>query len=185
MCDHFNFLAPFYERFIPPADGEKMRRYLCPAPGLTLLDAGGGTGRVAQTLRDDFDHIVIADFSAGMLRQARAKELDCVQAASESLPFGAVFDRVLMVDAFHHVADQRKTAQELFRALKPGGLLVLQEPDIHRFVVKIIAVAEKLALMRSHFLSVEQIADFYADLPAEVTIARDGFEAWLVVRRLQ
>lgn len=184
MFDHFTFLAPWYERLIPPADGEKMRHHLQPSPGLTLLDAGGGTGRVAQSLREDFARIVVADISSGMLRQAHRKGFDCVRTMTESLPFDAVFDRVLMVDAFHHVAAQRQTARELFRVLKPGGLLVIQEPDIRRLVVKMIAITEKLALMRSHFLSAEQIAAFYADLPAEVTIQRDDFEAWVSVRRL-
>ncbi len=184
MFDHFDVLAPVYERLISPPDRETMRRYLQPAPEMNLLDVGGGTGRVAQVLRDDFASIVIADLSAGMLKQARARGLDCVWAQSERLPFSAAFDRVLMVDAFHHVIEQAETARDMFRALKPGGLLVIQEPDIHRWVVKLIAVLEKMALMRSHFMAAEAIGALFAGLPAEVRWYREGHQAWVLVRRL-
>ncbi len=184
MFDHFDLLAPVYERFIAPPDGETMRRYLQPAPSMRLLDVGGGTGRVAQVLREDFAAIVIADLSPGMLAQARARGLDCVLGQSERLPFAAAFDRVLMVDAFHHVLEQAETAREMFRALKPGGLLVIQEPDIRRWSIKLVALLEKLALMRSHFLSAEAISALFADLPARVEIHREGHQAWVLVHRL-
>ena len=58
-----------------------------------------------------------------------------------------------MVDALHHVIHQGQTAREMYRVLKPGGRIVIEEPDIRKFGVKLIAVAEKLLLMRSHFLS--------------------------------
>ncbi len=184
MFDHFNLLAPFYERFISPPDGKAMRRYLQPDASLLLLDVGGGTGRVAHVLREDFAAIIIADVARGMLRQARRRGLDCVQTQSEQLPFASTFDRVLMVDAFHHVYNQEKTAHEMFRLLKPDGLLVIQEPDIQQWPIKVVAVLEKLALMRSHFLAAEAIAALFADLPAQVEVHRDGHQAWVLVRRL-
>ena len=58
-----------------------------------------------------------------------------------------------MVDALHHVINHGQTAREMYRVLKPGGRIVIEEPDIRSFYVKLIAVAEKLLLMRSHFLS--------------------------------
>lgn len=48
IFDHFDFLAPFYETFIPPKDPQEMWAMAdLPVSGV-LLDAGGGTGRVAQ-----------------------------------------------------------------------------------------------------------------------------------------
>ncbi|MEJ5224357.1 MAG: methyltransferase domain-containing protein [Anaerolineales bacterium] len=178
--DHFDFLAPHYDRIIRFQRLEKMLNLLgLPTPG-RLLDAGGGTGRVAEHLRPHVDEIVVADISTGMLAQSRAKSLDAACVASERLPFAeSTFDRVLMVDALHHVIHQGQTMSELYRVLKPGGRLVIEEPDVRTFAVKLIAIAEKLALMRSHFLTPPQIA---ALLPpdAQVTIETEDYNAWVI-----
>src|SRR3970040_1698460 len=120
-----------------------------------LLDAGGGTGRVAQFMSGKANPIVVADLSCKMLSEARQKDgLRPVCSHTEKLPFpDETFARIIMVDALHHVCDQRGTVGELWRTLQPGGRLVIEEPDLRLFGVKLLAIAEKLALMRSHFLS--------------------------------
>ncbi len=39
-------------------------------------------------------------------------------------------DRVLCMDAFHHVPNQRQVLSELFRVLKPGGIVGFNEPGL-------------------------------------------------------
>jgi demethylmenaquinone methyltransferase/2-methoxy-6-polyprenyl-1,4-benzoquinol methylase len=183
--DHFDFLAPHYERFIQPKDPQQMRRLTdLPADG-PFLDAGGGTGRVAQFMVGKANPIIVADLSLKMLDKARAKSgLLAACSASEHLPFPThFFARIIMVDALHHVIDQKKTILELWRTLKPGGRLVIEEPDLRIFTVKLLALAEKLALMRSHFLSPPAIVNLFNDLGAKVSIEVDGFNAWVVVEK--
>ncbi|PWH17568.1 MAG: methyltransferase type 11 [Anaerolineae bacterium] len=183
MFDHFDVLAPLYDRAIPFSRLDWMLRVVnLPVDGL-VLDAGGGTGRVAAALRPYARDVVVADVSAGMLAQARNKQLTGLRAPSERLPFPEnTFPRIIMVDALHHVSNQRQTLAELWRVLQPGGRLVIEEPDIRTWVVKFVAVVEKLALMRSHFLSPPQIV---ALLPpqAKVQVERESYNAWVIVEK--
>ncbi len=184
--DHFDFLAPFYEKVIPPSATEAMLRELEPSPDCRLLDAGGGTGRVSGVLQEYVGSVVLSDISMGMLKEAAAKDnLRPTCALSEKMPFADdYFDCVLMVDALHHVNDQAKTASELWRIIKPGGRIVIQEPDIRRFSVKLIAIAEKLALMRSHFLAPQKIANLFPFDAAEIDVHSEDFNAWVVVKKI-
>ncbi len=165
---HFDLIAPWYERLIHPQDPHHLLEVLQLAPEHRVLDAGGGTGRVAQFLKPA-RQVVVADLSVGMLRYALEKEgLQAAAALTEQLPFpDGTFDRIVMVDALHHVFEQEASVRELWRVLAPGGRLVIEEPDFNLPLVKALALGEKVLLMRSHFLLPQQIA---ALLPPEARV---------------
>jgi demethylmenaquinone methyltransferase/2-methoxy-6-polyprenyl-1,4-benzoquinol methylase len=181
--DHFTFLAPFYERFIPPRVPEKIIALANLTGKETVLDAGGGTGRVSQFLIGKAEQIVVADQSFGMLQEARSKEkLQLICSETEDLPVANyAFDRIIMVDALHHVGSQEKTIRELWRVLKSGGLIIIEEPNIHSIGVRLIAFAEKLFLMRSHFLSPGQIACLFSFPNGQVRVEVEGSTSWIIV----
>lgn len=184
MPDHFDLLASFYERVIPPPDPAEITELLRLPTAGRLLDAGGGTGRVSAGLRDQVGTLVVSDLSRNMLRQARAKaSLRPVQAHAETLPFpDGSFDRVLVVDALHHFCSQRDALRDLLRVLGSGGRLVIEEPDYTRTAVKVVAIAEKLAFMRSRFYTPEAVGGMVADLGFAADIVRDSkFRAWILV----
>jgi demethylmenaquinone methyltransferase/2-methoxy-6-polyprenyl-1,4-benzoquinol methylase len=180
--DHFDLIAPMYARARYHA-AERMREIAAlPVKG-RLLDLGGGTGRVVLALHQAVDEIVVTDISMGMLRKVPRSMLDPACCFSEVLPFpDNSFERVILVDTLHHVLDQAATAREMLRVLKPSGLLVIEEPDIRTFGVKLIALAEKLLLMRSHFLLPDQIASLFPS--ASPNIITENSTAWIVVEKV-
>jgi ubiquinone/menaquinone biosynthesis C-methylase UbiE len=185
LFDHFDFLAPLYETFIPPKDPQEMWALAdLPVSG-ALLDAGGGTGRVAQFMNGKAHPIVVADLSYEMLTKARQKNgLSPVCSHTENLPFAdETFARIIMVDALHHVRNQRQTVDELWRVLQPGGCIVVEEPDVRTITVKLIAIGKKLAFMRSHFLSPPRIADLFCYPTARVRVEIRKFNAYIFVRK--
>ena len=183
MFNHFDVIAPFYDRVIHKLDLKRLTDLLkLPARGF-MLDAGGGTGRVSSRLQSMIDEIVVCDLSLSMLRQAKNKgRLLTVQTHVEKLPFpNESFERILVVDALHHFCNQRESIQELLRVLKTGGCLVIEEPNIDNFIIKLVALAEKLALMRSCFNSSDELVDMIKDQGFNARVESDGrFFFWVV-----
>jgi demethylmenaquinone methyltransferase/2-methoxy-6-polyprenyl-1,4-benzoquinol methylase len=184
--DHFGLIAGFYDRTARFSTHELLFDLLNLPSGGLLLDVGGGTGRVAKALCSMVRETVVADLSRGMLNYAKVKGLSTTCTPAEQLPFASsIFDRIIMVDALHHVFDQRKTITELWRVLAPGGRIVIIEPDIHKFAVKLIAMGEKILLMRSHFLPAEEIAALFENQNTHVRVISDEFNVLVCVEKVR
>jgi ubiquinone/menaquinone biosynthesis C-methylase UbiE len=186
ILDHFDFLAPFYEKFIQPKDPQDLWQLVnLPARG-ALLDAGGGTGRVAQFMIGKANPVVVADLSFRMLRETRKKNgLQPACSTTEYLPYAdGTFNRIIMVDALHHVINQQATVDELWRTLQPGGRLVIEEPDVRNLAVKLIALGEKLLLMRSHFLDPRRMVKLFHFLDARMQVETGAYTVWVIADKL-
>jgi ubiquinone/menaquinone biosynthesis C-methylase UbiE len=185
IIDHFGLLAPLYETFIKPKDPEEISTLADLPTSGALLDAGGGTGRVARFLVNKAGTVVVADLSCKMLAEANQKKrLNPVCSSTETLPFPKhSFERIIMVDALHHVINQKETIDELWRLLAPGGTIVIEEPDVRAFSVKLIAIAEKMALMRSHFLSPPRIAMLFNFPDALIDIQTQSATAYIIAKK--
>jgi ubiquinone/menaquinone biosynthesis C-methylase UbiE len=183
---HFDYIASFYDRFSGKTDVGRLKTFLdLPVRG-RLLDAAGGTGRHSALLKGLAGHLVVCDLSHPMLKLARGgKGLDAVVAGIERLPFpDESFERILMVDAVHHLSDQQGAIGELCRVLRRGGKMVIEEPDIHRSVVKLVCLFEKLLLMGSRFLTPEALMERILAMDMKVTLVdRDRFRVWILVER--
>lgn len=181
--DHFNFISPIYDRVFGRNSDLKIVDLANIESHHSLLDVGGGTGRVALSFLTVTPNIIIADSALRMLKQAKNKGLSAVQTHSEILPVrDGAFDRIIIVDALHHVLDQHQTLNEIWRTLAPGGRLIIEEPDIQNFAVKLIALGEKILLMRSKFLKPKKILKMcdFEDIYHRELVSEKGI-AWVII----
>lgn len=100
-------------------------------PGLSVLDAGCGTGAAINYL-GRFGTLTGCDISALALEFCRQRELERLsQASVMSLPYSdSSFDLVTSFDVLYHraVPDYRGALAEFHRVLRPGGRLMVRAP---------------------------------------------------------
>jgi ubiquinone/menaquinone biosynthesis C-methylase UbiE len=183
--DHFNFIGPIYDLVFGRHEDLEILDIANPNPSDRVLDVGGGTGRVSNLFKGKVEDIQIADSALGMIRKAQARGIPVVVSLSERLPYpSGRFDLIIMVDAFHHVANQQTTLNEMWRMLALGGKIIIEEPDIQNLSVKLVAFGEKLLLMRSHFVKPNIIAKMAAfNGKSQVEIIRKRGIAWVIITR--
>lgn len=112
---------------------EELVREFGVAPGSRVLDAGTGPGVLQPCLRrilGDDGILAAFDISGNMIRQARRKQLalrdlffqgDALHMAVR----GNWFDHVICFAAFPHFADPALALEELARAARPGGEVII------------------------------------------------------------
>lgn len=185
MLNHFDLLAPLYDSIFARKGVPALVGLVDAQSGHHLLDVGGGTGRIAQFFAERVSDVCILDPSPGMLREGRRKGICIVQGTAEEMPFAdRVFDRIIVVDVFHHLRDQAQAAVELLRVLKVGGRLVIEEPDIAQPAVKLVALGEKLLLMRSRFFSADEIVEMFARMGCSARLMRRNTTVWVIIENL-
>jgi len=182
--DHFALIAPYYDRIFGRGSLTGLLARLAPEPHHRVLDVGGGTGRVAARLADYVRQVCVLDPSPGMLVQGQRKGICITRGEAEDLPFAnAAFERVIVVDAFHHLRDQEQAVRELLRVLAPGGFVVIEEPDIDHWGVKVVALAEKFLHMRSCFRTAGEMRRMLERARAYARVEREGYTVWVIAQK--
>jgi SAM-dependent methyltransferase len=117
-----------------PRDGlsewrEAVRRHLRPAPGMTLVDIGAGTGAFATAFSDWFGLSVLAvEPSAAMRDQIpRTPAIRVLAGNAGALPLPAESaDGAWLSLVLHHVPDLEAGAREIRRVLRPGAPVLIR-----------------------------------------------------------
>jgi ubiquinone/menaquinone biosynthesis C-methylase UbiE len=110
----------------------RLRELQAPRTGGRHLDVGAGSGQAALLLSAEWGVDVVAvDRSARMVRLAASRGLPHVVIAdAHHLPFAAAsFDGVSADRVLQHLDDAEAALDQLIRVLRPGGRLVLADPD--------------------------------------------------------
>lgn len=101
-----------------------------PDKKLKILDAGCGTGMLAKKM-GRLGKVTGVDISEEAVKLARKRGIKVRQASLQSLPFSAnYFDLATCVDVIYHraVKNDQKAISELYRVLKPKGILIIKVP---------------------------------------------------------
>jgi SAM-dependent methyltransferase len=151
--------AAAYGDFFAPVTAELAARgveLLGPAAG-TVLDVGGGDGRLAPVLVRAGWRVVAADLSRAMSGRARSAGVPAVVADAGRLPVrtGSV-PAVLAAFLLPHMSELAPVLAELRRVLAPGGRAVLvtwAEPGLSPFTgVATAVLADRLPPQRAPLL---------------------------------
>jgi ABC-2 type transport system ATP-binding protein len=113
-----------------------MLKYLSMEEGLgKTLELGCGTGFFTEALARASNHVTATDFSDRMLDRARERLKDVKNLTirnencrKTSFP-GSTFDTVFMGSLLNVVDDPARVLREVRRVLKPGGWLIIMNPD--------------------------------------------------------
>ena len=116
--------------------GELLR----PVAGGTYLDVGAGTGDEALALAERYSvRVAGVDSAEIMVAEAQRRGLSDVRVAdAHRLPFpDASFDGCWADRVFQHLARPALAASELARVTRPGGRIVVADPDYDTQVVDV------------------------------------------------
>ncbi len=100
-----------------------------------LLDLGCGNGDFLKLAEGADWQAVGLDFDIQALGIAEGRDVRVVAGTAESLPFGdESFNVVTLSHVLEHIHDPFGVISEVWRVLKPGGLVWLSTPNIHSLI---------------------------------------------------
>jgi SAM-dependent methyltransferase len=105
--------------------------------GWSCLEVGGGGGSIVRWLCDEVGpdgSVVTVDIDTRFLDVIGAPNLEVIQAdvVTDGLPEGS-FDLIHTRAVLLHIPARDRLLPELVARLRPGGTIVLEEPDLYSF----------------------------------------------------
>jgi len=133
---------------------------LLPSPPAKLLDLGCGAGWTSIFFAKRGYEVVGVDISKEKIHYANLnKKKEKIDNLSfgiydyENMNFDSEFDCAVFFDSLHHSINEKKALQSVYKALKPGGVVVISEPGRgHSKSSKSIEVVKKYSVTEKDIL---------------------------------
>lgn len=134
--------------------------------GRYLLDVGCGTGNILKFGAEHYKYAVGVDVSIELLKVARDRGLEVVQADAMLLPFRPMtFDTVGLFSVLHHIYDYQRFIINVYGIIAAEGYLytdwdLQKTPELDTFALK---------LTNSAFIKIEQLIGLLLNKGTEKT----------------
>lgn len=128
----------------------------------TLLDLGCGTGWTSIMINKLGIEVTAVDISDDMIAIARENaikennlpqgKIKFIVSDIEEINFKNQFDRVLIYDGLHHCPNEQKVLKNAYQALKPGGIILIVEPNIrHQYDPEAQKIAKRFGVLEKGY----------------------------------
>jgi len=98
----------------------------------SYLDIGSGTGALIRLIKESLPDLEssVCDYSDKFMK-IPGQKVDIVDLNDGNLPYGDnSFDLVTFTEVAEHLENHRAILREIYRVLKPGGVVVITTPNI-------------------------------------------------------
>lgn len=159
-------------------------------PGLKILDAGCGTGRLGdwlQKMEPEID-LTLLDIAPNMLSEIVDHQAQTIEGSVTNLPFGdSTFDAVVCTWVLETLPQPDAGIAELIRVLKPGGTLCIaicfQAEQPVDLMTRLLMRRVKTRWEGRQLSVAELEASLTAAGGVQVRIRRDGVTAAMFARK--
>jgi 2-polyprenyl-3-methyl-5-hydroxy-6-metoxy-1,4-benzoquinol methylase len=126
---------------------ETLKSALAAIPQARILELGCGAGFSARYLSGSYGEYVGVDYADELIRYAQ--EHNAVAGARfqcanlQDLTFKHEFDIAVMIGVLHHLPDPIEALRKIAQFLRPGGLIVANEPQSGNVLISALRAARK------------------------------------------
>ena len=183
----FDVIAPVYDWLAigKKKTASRIQKLVTFSVSDRIADIGGGTGTIAQLIAPQVKEVTVIDSSARMIRECTKKKgLRCVVGDAHNVAFpDAYFDKIIMVDAFHHLHDQRRALQEARRVLKKQGMLIIEEFNPQRLGGLYVVLLEKVLCLGSTFYEPKKLDAFLRQEQFQTSIYESKNKEYYIIAK--
>lgn len=116
-----------------------------------ILDIGCGPGGFLKATAPMCNSVTGIDLTPSFVSECQRmidaegiENAKAMQGSASSLPFSEnSFDCIIMVDTIHHLDDVTSSLNEVYRVLKPGGTLLIFEPNKGNPLLTLMCILDK------------------------------------------